>query len=106
MAAKAWFKLVNPESRWDKVSLEGIEDMADIKKAIKAEVAPQLDAYSAASLTIKATKGSKNAGHAVELDEEEDLKSVLGHFEIENPPSVQRSFAQNIRLFASIPSGK
>lgn len=42
----------------------------------------------------------------MELDEEEDLESILGRFEIESPPSVQRSFAQNIRLFASVPSGK
>ena len=30
---KAWFKLVKPESGWDKVPLVDVEDVTDLKKA-------------------------------------------------------------------------
>jgi len=41
---KAWFKLVNPESAWDKVSLEEVDDVTDLKEAIKKKASPDLDA--------------------------------------------------------------
>ncbi|KAF8470149.1 hypothetical protein BDZ91DRAFT_39250 [Kalaharituber pfeilii] len=74
-ASKAWFKVINPESSWSKVSLEGIEDVDDLKKAIKKEAA--INNYDAADLTIKATYDDEDPKNAVELDPMDDLKKVL-----------------------------
>lgn len=38
---------------WGKVSLKGIEDVADLKEAINKRVEPELKGYAAASFTIK-----------------------------------------------------
>ena len=104
MAHKAWFKVVNPESTWAKVSLEGIQHVYDIKAAIKAEMPRRLNPYDAEHLTLKATKNDKDPSHAVELGEEAGLVSVLEHFGIAGSPSVEQAFANNIRLFVFAPS--
>ena len=55
MKVKAWFKIVHSESEWGKVSLQAIEDVDDLKVAIKKKMKDQLKGYDAATLTIKAT---------------------------------------------------
>src|ERR1043166_6114952 len=78
---KVWFKLVNPTDNWTKVSLEEVEDVDDLKEKIKIKMAPKLDAYSSASLILKATYNN-NPNEAVELNEKEELFSVLKRFNI------------------------
>ena len=105
MVAMAWFKLVDYEVDWDKMSLLGIRDVVDMKEAIKARMAPTLDDFPIAGITIKATKGDKNSNNAVTLDSEEDLASILGRFGIEESSAIEVTFAQSIRLFASAAPG-
>lgn len=106
MEAKVWFGVVNPRSPWTKVSLEGIADVDDLKEAIKKKMSPMLDGYAAVDLMIKAKKGDKNNTHAMELDAEDDLASILRCFAIEGLPSIQAAFAGGVRLFAYVPSSK
>jgi len=101
MAHKAWFKAVNPESSWAKVS---IQHVYDIKTAIKAETSCRLNPYNAEHLILKATKNDKDPSHAMELGEEASLVFVLEHFGIAGSPSVEQAFANNIRLFVFAPS--
>lgn len=81
-----WVKVINPGSPWTKVSLDGIADGDDLKKAIKAKMSPELGDYPALRLAIAATKGNKNKTQAVELDEEDDLASILRRFGVEGSP--------------------
>ena len=77
-ASEAWFKIINPESKWDLVILEGIKYVAQLKEAIKNRAAPTLDAYSIADLIIKAKKEkTDDDNEAKELDETEELASAL-----------------------------
>ncbi|KAF8456770.1 hypothetical protein BDZ91DRAFT_745320 [Kalaharituber pfeilii] len=100
-ASKAWFKIISLESSWDEVSLEGIEDVADLKEAITKKVAPKLDAYSITDLTIKAKYNDKDPENAVELDPEDDLKRVLERVGRQDSPVV--SSAKHIRFFVFLP---
>ena len=54
MEIQAWFKIVDSKRQWTKVSLEGTDDVDDLKKAIKKEMEPELNAYPTARFTIKA----------------------------------------------------
>ncbi|CAG8634545.1 6059_t:CDS:2 [Paraglomus brasilianum] len=104
---KAWFKLMNTKSTWGQVPLTGVENVYDLKKAIKSEVAPELDTYASVKLTLKATKMVKDVNKAIELDEEQELASILKNFDmtvLDDVTWVQRSFAKNIRLFVYTPS--
>ena len=74
---KVWFKLVNPEDNWTKVSLEEVEDVDDLKEKIKIKMAPKLDTFASSSLTLKATHNKDNPDEAVELYERDELASVL-----------------------------
>src|SRR6185312_15364348 len=92
---KAWFKLMNTKSTWGQVPLTGVENVYDLKKAIKSEVAPELDTYASVKLTLKATKMVKDVNKAIELDEEQELASILKGFDmtvLDDVTWVQRSF--------------
>ena len=66
MAAKAWFKIGNTRT---KILLDGIEDVDDLRRAIKLDMTPKLDDYAAADLIIRAALIEDKAGsQAVELD--------------------------------------
>jgi len=107
MGPKAWYKLVKPQSDWDKVPLADVVDVADLKKQIKKEASPALDAFSASRLILAASKiDNKDASSAVEFDAESSLESILKRFGVEQTPSVHQSFADNIRLFINAPDGK
>lgn len=81
------------------MSLEGVEDVADLKQAIKKRMEPGLNGYAIASFTIKATyNGDKNPGDAKKLDPETKLKIVF-----EQVPSPVGSSTKKIRLFVILP---
>ena len=106
--AKAWFKLEN--SAWDEVSLKDVTNVANLKKAIKSEVAPELDAYAPGRLTLKATHKVDDASQAMELDARDSLLQVLGKLNIEIQETkitkIHNCFAKNVLLFVNVPSGK
>ncbi|KAF8430341.1 hypothetical protein EV426DRAFT_708519 [Tirmania nivea] len=79
-ASEAWFKCIDPESEWGKVTLEGVKDIYDLKKAIKKEIAPELDAYSIVNLTIKAKQKNDDDNNAVEVDARRTLASIFESF--------------------------
>ena len=64
MVAMAWFKLVDYEVGWDKLPLLGIRDVVDMKEAIKARMAPTLDDFPIAGITISVHfgAGAQNLG--------------------------------------------
>ena len=107
---KAWFKLLYPESDWDKVSLEEVEDVTDLKKAIKNELPRKLGAFDNSDLTLSATVKVDDASQAMKLDARKGLASILKDFDVrtldEDITSVHKSFAENIWLFVTAPAGK
>ena len=107
MAAKALFKFAHQGFHWQVVSLEGVEDVAKLKEAIKVAMKPAFDNCPGAELTIKATK-IEDASCAVELGEDEDLESILRRLGVEDHrPSIEAAFAENVRLFvAGDPPGR
>ena len=48
MASTVWIKVVSmrPERDWTKVPLSEVEDIDDLKRVIKEQLAPALDGYS------------------------------------------------------------
>ena len=70
--AHAWFSFA---SNRDKVSLEGIEDVDDLRDAIKPIMTPKLDEYAAADLIIRAALIDDKVGsQAAVLDAEDTLQ--------------------------------
>lgn len=99
METQAWFKIVGSEGSWDEVSLEGIKNVARVRKAIKKEAAVALDGYDASHLMIKATyNNDKDPENAVELDPEAELHTVL-----EQVPSPLGASTKTIRFFITLP---
>ena len=99
MAGKVWCQYGNTRVG---VSLEGIDDVADLRDAIKLKMTPKLDEYAAADLIIRAaliedTEGSQ----AVELRPEYTLESISQSFGVVNKP-----FAKSIHFFVDVPAGK
>ena len=117
---KAWYKLVNPESVSSQVPLIGIENVDDLKEAIKNKMPVVLKDWNTAQLTLMVSKGCKDVTQAVEVDAETTLVSILKAHELMNETSfrvapnsyqvdatlVQKTFAENIRLFVSAPGSK
>jgi len=80
-ASEAWFKIINPESKWDLVTLEGIKYVAQLKEAIKKQQGAELSAYPTNRLTIKAKREKDDDDNeAKELDETEQLASALKEY--------------------------
>ena len=108
MKINSWFKLETTD--WDEVFLKDVTNVANLKKDIKSEVAPELDAYAPGRLTLKATNQLDDTSQAVELDARDSLLKVLGRLHIEvqdqSPVSVQNCFAENVWLSVYVPSGK
>ena len=98
MAAKVWFKMVQPKSDWVKVSLDGIIDIANIKEEIRNKMKPKLDQYPATDFTISASKADEDVGNlnTEKLDPRDSLESILSQFGIEGQPTVPEAFARNI----------
>ncbi|CAG8815674.1 17058_t:CDS:2 [Gigaspora margarita] len=101
---KVLFKRMSPESHWDKVSLDDVDDVIDLKKKIKKEVSPTLDAYSVDRLILKATKTNiQEANNATELDKKNKLVNILNEFRVlYDGALIKRSFAENIILFVYV----
>ena len=91
--------------------MEEVEDVMDLRKAIKNEAPHKLGVYDASDLTLSATVKVDDASQAVKLDVQKGLASALKDFGMKVPnekdiASVQKSFAENIWLFVSAPTGK
>ena len=88
-----WIKQIDPEvSPWTRVSLKSTEYVDDLKKAIKNKRAPELDAYAAVQLILKAKNKYENEEHAVEL---EDPRETIA--------SVQRRFGVDFEILVLVP---
>ncbi|CAG8833973.1 11690_t:CDS:2, partial [Gigaspora margarita] len=87
-----------------KVSLDDVDDVIDLKKKIKKEISPMLDAYSVDRLILKATKTNiQEANNATELDERNKLVDILNEFRVPyDGASIKRFFAKNIILFVYV----
>ncbi|CAG8556950.1 38936_t:CDS:2 [Gigaspora margarita] len=94
---RALFKLMNPESDWWKVPLENVDGAS-----------PDLNAYFACHLILKATKiDVKEPDNAIILDGEKKLVDILNEFVVpynEHDVSIKESFAKNIRIFVYVHS--
>ncbi|RPB25957.1 hypothetical protein L211DRAFT_67162 [Terfezia boudieri ATCC MYA-4762] len=52
MELQAWVKTADPKWEWTRVLLEGIENVDDLKEAIKKKMEPELKGYAPASFII------------------------------------------------------
>ena len=97
MAAKAWFTFENTSS---KISMDGIEDVDDVRQAIKLVMAHKFDEYDAVDLIIRAALFEDKAGRQATnvLDGDVTLESILETFRVVNKP-----FATSIRFFVDVP---
>ena len=69
------------------VSLGGIEDVDDLRHAIKPLMTPELDEYYAGALMIRAAPiQDKEGDQAADLEAEDTLDSVLEPFGVVNEP--------------------
>lgn len=111
---KVLYKLMNQilESFWDRVSLENVEYMTDLKEAIKERRGNDLKYYNAVDLTLKITKkDDKKVENAVKLDDERELTSILRDFETMflnhySKDEISKLFANRIRVYVYPPAGK
>ena len=95
-AQKIWFKLVSPqETAWTQVSLANVDNVDDLKKAIKNKKPVDLKDCDADRLILKAKK-------SVESDEQAK--------ELENPResvhALQRHFGIDLEILVTVPVGK
>jgi hypothetical protein len=91
-SSRIWVKLMSPEETpWTVVSLEGVEYVDDLKKAIKNKKSNALKDYDADQLILKAKKSS-----------ESDKQAALLGDPRESVASVQRRFGDNFRVLASV----
>ena len=96
MAAKAWFTFENTTS---KISLDGIEDVDDVREAIKKKMAPKFDKYAATDLIIRATLiDDENGSQATKFGAKTTLKSISERFGVVNKP-----FVKSIHFFVDVP---
>ena len=74
--------------------MEGIDDVADLRHAIKTKLAHKLAEYDAADLIIRATLFEYKVGSkATKFDAEATLESISKHF-----------FPKSIRFFVDVPT--
>ena len=94
MAGSVWFQYGNIKR---KVSLEGIDDVADLSDAIKTKLAHNLAEYDAADLIIRAALfEDRDGSQATMLDAEDTLQSISERF------GVVDTFGKNIRFFVDV----
>ena len=97
MAGSLWFQYGDVI---EKVSLDGIVDVADLRRAIKLAMAPKLNKYAAADLIIRAALlEDKDSGQATKFDAEDNLQSISEWFGV-----VDKPFAKSIRFFVDVPT--
>ena len=96
MAGYVWFQYANVR---EKVSLEGINDVADVREAIKKKLAPNFDEYAPANFIIRATLFEDKAGRQATnvLDGDVTLESILETLRVVNKP-----IATSIRFFVDV----
>ena len=97
MAGSVWFQYGDVI---EKVSLDGIVDVADLRRAIKLAMAPKLNKYAAADLIIRAALlEDKDGSQATKFDAEATLQSISEWFGV-----VDKPFAKSIRFFVDVPT--
>ena len=98
MAGYVWFQYGNAR---EKVSLEGINNVADLRRAIKLAMAPKFDEYATVDLIIRAALFEDNYCRQATnvLDGDVTLESILETFRVVNKP-----FAKSIRFFIDVPT--
>ena len=97
MAGSVWFQYGGVI---EKVSLDGIVDVADLRRAIKLAMAPKLNEYAAADLIIRAALlEDKDSSQATKFDAEDTLESISKRFGV-----VDKPFAKSIRFFVDVPT--
>ena len=97
MAGSVWFQYGDVI---EKVSLDGIVDVADLRRAIKLAMAPKLNEYAAADLIIRAALlEDKDSSQATKFDAEDTLESISKRFGV-----VDKPFAKSIRFFVDVPT--
>src|SRR4051794_39371472 len=95
-SSRIWVKLIIlKKTPWTRVSLDGVEYVDDLKKAIKNELSPKLDSYAIVDLILKAKNNAESDEQAVELGDPE-----------ESVASVQQRFGDNFRVLVSAPTSK
>ena len=96
MAGSVWFQYGDVI---EKVSLDGIVDVADLRCAIKLAMVPNLNEYDAADLIIRAALfEDRDGSQATMLDAEDTLQSISKRF------GVVDTFGKNIRFFVDVAS--
>ena len=86
-----WVKLVSPEEApWTEVSLENVDDVDDLKSAIKSKLSPELDTFASVDFILKAKKSSESDEQVVELVNPREF--IV---------SVRQSFGDNFRVIVS-----
>jgi len=95
-SSRIWVKLMTPEETpWMIISTDDIDDICDLKKAIKKKLSPELDSYTATGLILKVKKFSisKNNELAIELGDPRELMI-----------SVRRCFSDDCGVLVFIPT--
>ncbi|RUS23587.1 hypothetical protein BC938DRAFT_474916 [Jimgerdemannia flammicorona] len=92
-----WFKLTSPqeETSWIKLSLANVNDVNDLKEAIKNKKPVDLKDHDADRLILKAKKGTESDEQAQELNNSRE--SVL---------SLQERFGNDFEILVFLPAGK
>ena len=89
----AWFKIPNVTRDWDEVSLGGLDNVAQLKRAVQAVVKPRLDDYLVADIIIKArrrgNRSERDDDDAVEFNARTTLSLVLWR-----PPNRSRAYSR------------
>ena len=94
MAGNVWFQYGNISG---KVSLEGIDDVADLRDAIKTKLAHNLAAYDAEDLIIRAALfEDSNGSQATMFRAQDTLQSISERFRVVD------TFGKNIRFFVDV----
>lgn len=77
--------------------MEGINDVADLRRTIKLAMAPKFDKYATTDLTIRAAlMKDKEGSKAAELRAGDTLKEILDHFKIID---LKKPFVKLIQFF-------
>ena len=94
MAGNVWFQYGNIKG---KVLLEGIDDVADLRHAIKTKLAHNLAEYDASDLIIRAALfEDRDGSQATIFDAEDTLQSISERF------GVVDTFGKNILFFVDV----
>ena len=85
----------------------GVDNVAQLKRAVQAVVKPRLDDYLVADIIIKARRrgdrSERDDDDAVEFNARTTLSLVLSGLRIEAEPTVVQAFPENVELIVLVP---